>query len=108
MQLTKQQVEMLKRYQIHREVSPTFLAVLRRSRRWPWVVLAVCVAFGLMAVAPQASPRYGWFLLGLIVGSVYISLSTALKGIRQWPLSREIINWKRVDELVRENEDPPA
>src|SRR5579859_5976317 len=108
MQLTRQQVAVLKRYQAVREARPTFLGVLRRSRRWPLVVLAVGVAFGLMAIAPQASPRYGWFLLGFISGSVYISLTSAYRGIQQYPLNREIMDWKRIEELIRENEIPHA
>ena len=108
MQLTKQQVARLKHFQMYRQASPTFLGVLRRSRGWPWAVLALAFVFGLIAVAPNASPRYGWFLLGFIVGSLYVSFAAVLRAIRLWPLSREIMNWNRVDELVLENEKPPS
>src|ERR1035438_7669164 len=108
MQLTKHQVAILKRYQQYRLASPTILGVLRRARRWPWVALAVCVAFGLMAIAPHASPRYGWFLLGFVSGAIYLTVTSLVRGVQSWPLTREIMDWERVDQLVREHEDRVA
>lgn len=108
MQLTKQQVARLKQIQIYRQATPTFLGVLRRSRGWAWAVLALALVFGLFAIAPNASPRYGWFLLGFIVGSLYVSFATVIRALKLWPLSREITNWNRVDELLRENETTPS
>jgi hypothetical protein len=107
MQLNKLEATVLKRYQRHLQTNPTFFDALRRGRLWTWVVLSVAAAFGLMAIAPNASPRYGWFLLGFITGTVYMVFAGLSRSLRLWKVHREIIDWKKVDELLQQNEGVP-
>ena len=105
MHLSKREVAALRRYQQYRHASPTFTGMLRSGRLWPWAVFAIVIVLSLLAVASDVSVWYGWFMLGYISGIIYMLLSRLWCSLGSWPLMREIIDWKRVEELIQESEN---
>lgn len=47
-------------------------------------------------------------MLGFMSGIFYMLFKHMLRSLELWRLTREIIDWKRVDELIRENESHAA
>ncbi len=105
MKLTKQEVSVLIRYQRYQHTVPTFLGVLRSSPPWPWAVCAIVMALSLIEVASDRSSWHGWLLLGFMSGVVYMLFTRLWRSLGSWRVTREITDWKRVAELVRENEN---
>jgi hypothetical protein len=102
MRLTKKEAIHLKVWQKYRYATPTFLALLPR---FPQILrmLPLVLVLGLCAFASE-SLRYRWWLFGLLTGvglAKVASISTAIGG---WRLLREVIDWKRSDELLRDYE----
>lgn len=103
MVLTKKDVRLLKLYQKYRNTTPTFLA-LRPRFRWLLGVLAVAAPFSVLAATDSGAMKFRWWLCGFLLGAVYVRSSAIVGTIWNWWLTREIVNWKHVDELVDDYE----
>lgn len=57
------------------------------------VGVALLVALGL----PIAWPM---FLLGIVVGAVCRDLGYAIRAIRYWPATSQLLDWKKIEEIV--------
>jgi hypothetical protein len=103
MVLTKKDVRLLRLYQKYRQRTPTVLA-LRPRLRWLLGVFAVAAPFSLLATTDGGVVRFRWWLCGFLLGAVFVRGSAIVSTIWNWWLTREIINWDRVDKLVSEYE----
>jgi hypothetical protein len=108
MYLTKQEIIALKRFQKHRDTAPTFFGVLRSSRIWPWVVFVIYIALSLLFIVSDPSAWYGWLMLGFVSGILYMLFKRLRHSLELWRVTREVTDWKRVEELIRENENHVA
>ncbi|HET7624489.1 MAG TPA: hypothetical protein VFM25_04430 [Verrucomicrobiae bacterium] len=108
MYLTRHEIIVLKRFQKHRDTVPTFIGMLRSSRPWSWIIFTIYIAFLLLVIISDPSAWYGWLMLGFMSGIFYMLFKHMLRSLELWRLTREIIDWKRVDELIRENESHAA
>ena len=104
MDLTKRQIAQLKNYQRNRQTGPTLLSVLKRFPRWIIGVFAVVLAFGLYALLSDGSPRFGSYLLGFLSSTIYMLYLRLSAALRSWPLTREITDWGKIEQLLEENE----
>jgi hypothetical protein len=104
MKLTKYELTRLRNFQRAREHPPEALAVLSRVK---WLLLAIIV---LVSIAYWfLTWRWAaYFILGLGVGCLWCVCVIAFILPRLWPLTREILNWERIDQLIKEHGSKPA
>ena len=103
MLLTKKDVRLLKFYQKYHTTTPTFWA-LRPRLPWFLGILAVAAPFGVLAMTDSGAVKYRWWLCGFLLGAVFVRSGALLGFIWNWWLIREIVDWKRVDELLSQYE----
>ena len=97
--LTKFDVTRLRNFQRAREHAPSALAGLWRVKTL-LLALIVVVFIGYW-VSPQ--PPMAYFILGFGAGILCCVCIIAFILPRFWPLTREILNWDRVAELIKEH-----
>ena len=102
MKLTRLQYKALKIYRRYDTDGLTVGQVLRNCWR-QWLLLAAGGAFGYFFVVP-ACPAVGWLYLGLCVGAVLRDVGYYQVAFRIWPVTRQILDWKRVSELIESHE----
>ena len=104
MKLTKRQLIQLKRGKEYRSNPPTVFAMFAKSK-WKYLYMF------LLYVGVSG---YFWFnqeyvlsalFGGMLFGILYRDLKWSLVLTRFWPVSAEITNWDRVDELISEHEE---
>ncbi len=103
MKLTRLQYKALKIYRRYDTDGFTVGQVLRNCWR-QWLLLAAGGAFGYFFVVP-AWPAVGWLYLGLCVGAVLRDIGYYQVAFRIWPVTRQILDWKRVSELIESHEE---
>ena len=98
--LTKFDVTRLRNYQRAREQAPSPLAGLWRVKML--LLTLIIVVFIGYWISPL--PALAYFILGLGAGVVFSVCAIACILPRFWPLTREILNWDRIAELIKEHD----
>jgi hypothetical protein len=101
--LTRNEVLRLKLHQRYRNTTPTFFA-LRPRLRWFLGLLGIAAPFALLENIPGGTGKLTWWLFGFFVGAMYVKGGAIVSTIWTWWLTREITDWKRVDQLISEYE----
>ena len=114
MKLTKAELARLKKIKYYREHPPTdSLLMLRevwkiKAKIIPLVLLIVVLSLLPFLIFPPTPGRY--ILVGFGFGAlcgVFLCVIVWMRMVaRQWPLSREILDWEKVEELLKEQEQP--
>jgi hypothetical protein len=105
MHVTNRDLAALKRYQKYQHKVPTFMDLLKYTRIRSWALVAVYIAFLVLVAIYVASAWYAWLLLGFMGGILYMRLKWTWRSIDSWYLTRQIIDWKRVEEMICENDE---
>jgi hypothetical protein len=108
MNLTRRDFAILKQLQKFKHTPPTIVTMLARTQFQFWLVVSMYFVLLLIVFTSDSSNQFGWLVLGLVSGILYARFRQAGRSVNVWHLSREITDWKRVDELIRENERPTA
>ena len=108
MKLTKEQVAILKNYQRFRNEPPTVPGGLWREKLWILFMLVIVAVCLLNALTGSPSDwRYGFVGLAFAAGAVVVArVVVNVCETTSWPVLREVLNWDRVAELIRDNPFP--
>ena len=104
MHLNKEDIAALKRHQKYQNTFPTFLRKPSARELPVWIFFAGYIALSIVAIASAAYSSCGWLMLGFGSGIICMILKMRWHWVDRWHLTREITDWKRVDELIREHE----
>lgn len=104
MYLNKREIKVLRHLQKHRDAPPKFFGEIRSVGLWLWITYSLLIASLVVVMVSRTLDRFEWFALGLISGVWYMLLMRLRRSLELWRLTHEVTDWKRVDELVRENE----
>ena len=104
MNLTKRQLLQLKRGREMKDNPPTMFSYLKTGK---WKYLYMFLLFGCISIYAWFQKEYIVlaFVIGYSLGVFYRDFQWAVVFRRFWPISLEITNWDRVDELISENEN---
>ena len=99
MLLTPGQRKLLEIYKVHRGQPPSFPSLL--VKMLPMILpLAALVTFAYLFV----SPSLALFAGGMSLGAILRQGSLAWRSVRVMPSLYEVIDWDKVDLLLRESE----
>jgi hypothetical protein len=104
MYLSKREIKVLRRLQKHQDAAPTFFGEIRSVGLWLCITYVISIAGLVVGIVSRKSDGYGWFALGLVSGVSYTLFIRLRRSLELWRLTREVTDWKRVGELIRENE----
>jgi hypothetical protein len=105
MYLHKEDIATLKRFQRYNHTPPTFFGgLITRGMIGLWIFFIIYIGLAILAIVTQGYLSCGCLMLGFAGGVLYMIFWTRWRSVEQWRLSREIIDWKRVDDLIREHE----
>jgi len=104
MYLSKREIKVLRRLQKHRDAAPTFFGEIGSVGLWPCITYVISIAGLVVGIVSWKSDVFGWFTLGLVSGVSFMLFMRLRRSLELWRLTREVTDWKRVDELIRENE----
>jgi hypothetical protein len=104
MNLSESQLMQLKRGREMKENPPSMFSYLKSGRRTYLYMLFLTAGVSIVFWYWKA---YGYlaFVLGYFLGVMYRDFQWSVVFRRFWPVSVEITNWQRVDDLIRENDD---
>ena len=100
MELTPIQYKALKMYVRYHTASFTVGQVLRSSWR-PWLILAAMAGFCYLCISPVPMACLG---MGICLGAFFRDIGHYQVAYRIWPVTEEVIDWKRVDEILQAHE----
>ena len=106
MKLTRLQHKVLLSYRGFHTNGWSIPQVLRISWRQSLILLVWAVAGSWYMT--QFSPWVGGLIAGLAAGALLRDIGHFQMAFRIWPVSREIINWQRVAELIESHEKGKA
>ncbi|MFO0961311.1 MAG: hypothetical protein U0625_00235 [Phycisphaerales bacterium] len=98
MQPTPFQLRALKIYREYHANGYSVARGVRLSVRG-WFVIVI-VAGGLSALLAMLSPVGAALCVGMLLGALLRDLRALVTAKRLWPVTREIIDWSRVDALI--------
>ena len=101
MKLSKSELKRLRTFQLAKECPPTTLHTLWRLRML-WLVMSILT---LIAYWISPSRPLACFIVGFGSGGLWCIWIFALILPRLWRLTREILNWNRIEELIKEHDD---
>jgi hypothetical protein len=104
MYLSKREIKVLRHLQKHRDAPPTFFGEIRSVGLWLWITYSLLIPYVVVVMVSRKLAGFEWFALGLISGVCYTLLIRLRRSLELWRLTRQVTDWKRVDELIRENE----
>ncbi len=107
MVLNEKSMKQLRRTLEYRECAPTTFRLLRYSIKaylYLFLIYGAAVWFFYWGGWPIVSGVF----VGMFVATVSRDLHWFQQQVRTWPLSSEIIDWKRVEELVAVSNAPKA
>ena len=110
MNLTEREIKYLKNRQKYRDrdTAPTIFAVLRGGPLWVWIYYAACIVISVALIVFQQWACFGWLILGFVSGILYLFFTSLRRSLKLWRVTREVTDWKRIEELIRENENHVA
>ncbi|MEM1109938.1 MAG: hypothetical protein AAGH99_14735 [Planctomycetota bacterium] len=83
---------------------PTRINLLKRVALQMFVLLLILVGFGFLAYMTSPNNEFLLLATGALGGSIYTATISIMASRRIWPLTKEITNWSRVEELREENQ----
>jgi hypothetical protein len=98
MKLTKYQLKVLRTWLRYYHSGYSFDQWFRGYRKMLFILM-VLLAISIFLIWAGA-PAFGWGYLGLFLGTVLRDITYFRLGRRTWPLSLDVIDWKRVQQLV--------
>jgi len=104
MKLTKLDLARLKNFRRARERAPTPLRGLWRVR-WYLLILGILAVVSFWIPVP---PVFHYFVIGFITGGLFCLCVMSFLIPRLWPLTREVLNWDRIEQLIKEHDDKAA
>jgi hypothetical protein len=105
MKLTAFQKRCLESYVYLRGKRPTLMQVLGfRAQGWLPVLGIVVISTLVFCV----NPLWGMFMIGLVLGAVFRIIGTGRFTVMAWPLIEQVLDWDRVESLLREDTQPSA
>jgi hypothetical protein len=107
MKLTAIQLSSLKLLLQHRSKPLTSMDIMKASWRKYMLSLAVFIV-AISACVLSGSMVFGVLLGGYLVGMVTRDFQWIRNQIEVLPLTSEITNWERVEQLIQEHEPPKA
>jgi hypothetical protein len=105
MQLTTHQIRQLQLTRRLRDEPPTVSGFFW-SGRWRYVYLVALGAIATAFFVWGGWPIVGGFFAGLVLANFQCDLRWYREFVRTWPMSREITNWQRVDDLLNQVQTP--
>ena len=105
MQLTEVQIRKLELSRTIASSTPTVGWLFRQSARTYLLLLAVMIPLGAYYWAVGV-PLLSVFFAGLFIGTIARDYKWHRQFVRDWPLSREITDWGRVDDLLAKAREP--
>jgi hypothetical protein len=100
MKLTKVDIARLRNLQLARERRPTPMRGLWRVK---WLIL-ILAFLAIVAFLIPVRPSYKCLVLGFVAGGLYCLCVWAFLIPRFWPLTREVLNWDRIEQLLEEHD----
>jgi hypothetical protein len=102
MKLTRLQYKGLKIYRGYETAGFTVGQLLRRCWK-QWLLIAAFGLFSFFFLVP-AWPALGWLYVGLCGGAFLRDVGYYQVAFRMWPVTRQILDWKRVSDLIESHE----
>jgi hypothetical protein len=102
MKLTRLQYKALKIYRRYDTEGFTISQVFRICWK-QWLLLAALGIFCSVCLIP-ALPALGWLYVGICGGAFLRDVGYYQVAFRMWPVTRQIIDFKRVSELIESHE----
>ena len=100
MKLTKPDLNRLRNFKRAKERPPTAITALWRVKPlWLAIILLSVLGYWISPSKPVA-----YFTVGLGAGGLVCTCAIAFILPRFWPLTREILNWEKVEDLIREHD----
>jgi len=106
MNVTKFQLKLLKFYSKY-QTEPLTLFKIMRPFWSTWLLLLIVPIFGCYYIR-IGLPSVGWFFIGGTIGAFLRDVNRILSLFRTWPMLHKIINWERLMELLKDNEESTA
>ena len=103
MNLSQYQLRALKRSWSYRESPPTIARLLRAS--WKTYLIQVLLLGGVAS--------FWWFggwqeasllIVGILLGCIWRDVVWYSLTSKNWPLTKEVTDWRRVEDLIADNE----
>jgi hypothetical protein len=102
MKLTTVQLAYLKNCRTGRGTLPTVPDLLWKAKR-AWIPSIPFAAVGIWLVV-SSSDALGWLMIAFAWGLMFASFVVARRVHSTMPVFQEIVDWGRVDTLIKENE----
>jgi hypothetical protein len=102
MSLTKKQYKTLKIYLRYEAEGLTVKQVLRQV--WKSWLFFLAVGALVFAWLSAVFPALAWLYVGLLGGAILRDVRYILTAIGMWPVTRQILDFKRIATLVEEHE----
>ena len=102
MKLTRLQYKALKVYRRYDTDGFTVGQVFRLCWK-QWLLMATVALFSYFFLVP-ALPALGWLFVGIYAGTLLRDFGYYQVASRMWPVTKEILDWKRVSELIESHE----
>jgi hypothetical protein len=101
MKLTKLDLARLRSYQRARERAPTVFHGVWHAK-WQIFILGILAVVACLIPGP---PSIKYFVLGFTTGGLYCACVFGVIFQRFWPLTREVLNWEKVEQLLKEHDE---
>lgn len=105
MKLTRLQRKVLKVWWRYRTDGMGVGPWLRQCLR-SWLLLGGLCAYSYFFIVPYA-PAVGWSFIGLCLGACLRDVGYYQMSRRAWPVTKEVIDWKRVSDMMESPDDTP-
>jgi hypothetical protein len=103
MKLNDKQLKQLRLSQQLRMQEPSIGWFFLKSWKSYALLISVC-ALGSLYFALNDSAVLSALVAGILLGAICRDFKHVRIFLNSWPLSKEITDWKRVDDLIAENE----
>jgi len=103
MPLSRVQLANLRIYQLFRTESITVAGLVWANRRIYLIILSINL-LTVLAISRIAGPVPGSIFGSFVMGALLRDLSFFRRTVKIWPVLKQIIDWKTVDQLIVEND----
>jgi len=105
MELTPKQIRQLQKLQQFRNSSPTVGEYFLMAWKVYFVIIVVgCI--GIVFSFEEDWPAASGLFAGLVLMTLQRDFRWYKHIVRSWPLTKEITDWERVDELLKSTQTP--
>lgn len=96
----KLQRQILTLYQEYHASPPSLFRLIRRNLG-RYLLMLIPAAIAILLSYSIQRPSLGAFGLGLVIGALLRDLGTFIRTIRIWPIIESVIDWDRVQALLK-------